>query len=216
MEGVFDFWLFRIHPHILLGFIVTDTVGVIGGALFPFSYHPDRILPLHEAIKVVLSVERHYLPLFNSSLFVLVDCVGRVLDEWVVYQQGLNASVIFYESVKSVSLPHKILIMLKDPYYVTSIVVEFEKSDHDASEDLSKKRKFASSQKGKAKVLRNVSGRSGGRSSSDQEAICWLIFPGAFSFPPLFSSEEFFFLLTRAWFRQFWKEAFQNKKPLVE
>ncbi|KAJ1422245.1 PMD domain-containing protein [Sesbania bispinosa] len=68
----------------------------------------------------------------------------------------LKASVIFYESVKSASPPHKILIMYKDPYYVTSIAFDFEKSVHDVSKALSKKRKFASSQKEKVNVLRNM------------------------------------------------------------
>ncbi|KAJ1441853.1 CHD3-type chromatin-remodeling factor PICKLE [Sesbania bispinosa] len=165
IEGVFDFWLLCVRPHVLLGFIVTDTVGIIGGALFPFSYRPDRVcrqfgfdqpplplelglLPVHEAMKVVLFEERNCLPSFDSSLFVPPDRVGHVLDEWVIYQHRLKASVVFYEGVKSASPPHKILIMYKDPYYVTSIATDQDKSD--AS---SKKRKSASSQKGKAKVL---------------------------------------------------------------
>ncbi|KAJ1442813.1 slc39a-4 [Sesbania bispinosa] len=139
MEGVFDFWLLCIHPRIL-------------PELDP--------LPLHEAVEVVLFVERHYLSIFNSSLFVPVDRVGHVLDEWVVYQQRLKASVTFYESVKSASPPHKILIMYKDPYYVTSITVDFEKSYHDALEASSKKRKSTSSQKRKARVPQNVSNPS--------------------------------------------------------
>ncbi|KAJ1441631.1 hypothetical protein SESBI_01255 [Sesbania bispinosa] len=52
---------------------------------------------------------------------------GRVLAEWVVCHQRLKASVIYYESVKSASPPHNIFIMYKYPYYVTSIVNEFEK-----------------------------------------------------------------------------------------
>ncbi|KAJ1393212.1 Aminotransferase-like, plant mobile domain [Sesbania bispinosa] len=95
--------------------------GVIGGALFPFSYRPDRVcrqfgldqpplpleldpLPLHEAMKVVLFVERQCLPLFNSSLFIPSDRVGSVLDEWVTYQHRLKASIVYYEGVTSVSL----------------------------------------------------------------------------------------------------------------
>ncbi|KAJ1427538.1 Aminotransferase-like, plant mobile domain [Sesbania bispinosa] len=69
----------------------------------------------------------------------------------------LKASVIYYKSVKSASPPHNVFIMYKDPYYVTSIVTEFDKSDHGAPEASSKKRKFTSSQKEKNKVLQNVS-----------------------------------------------------------
>ncbi|KAJ1399229.1 Aminotransferase-like, plant mobile domain [Sesbania bispinosa] len=94
IEGVFDFWLLCVRPHVLPGFVVTDTMGIIGGDLFPFSYRPDQ-----------------YIPMFGSSLFIPLDRVGRVLDEWVTYQHRLKASMVFYEGVKSVSSPHKILII---------------------------------------------------------------------------------------------------------
>ncbi|KAJ1390037.1 ATP-dependent exonuclease SbcCD, C subunit-like protein [Sesbania bispinosa] len=117
IEGIFDFCLLCVHLHVLPGFIVTDTVGVIGSALFPFSYRLDRVfrqlgldqppllleldlLPLHEAMKVVLFVLRQCLPLFDPSLFIPSDHVGRVLDEWVTYQRHLKASVVYYEGVK--------------------------------------------------------------------------------------------------------------------
>ncbi|KAJ1422331.1 CHD3-type chromatin-remodeling factor PICKLE [Sesbania bispinosa] len=128
IEGVFDFWLLCVRPHVLPGFIVIDTVGIIEGALFPFSYRPDRVcrqfgldqpplsleldpLPVHEAKKVVLFVEWQRLPSFDSYLFIPPDHVGRVLDEWVTYQRRLKALVVFYDGVKSASPPHKILII---------------------------------------------------------------------------------------------------------
>ncbi|KAJ1375506.1 hypothetical protein SESBI_50934 [Sesbania bispinosa] len=84
-----------------------------------------------------------------TSAFVpgVEDRVGRVLDEWVVYQRRLKASIAFFEGVKSTSPPHELLILLIDPYYVTSSV-DYDKSDTPARARV----KTTPSQKGKAKL----------------------------------------------------------------
>ncbi|KAJ1406205.1 hypothetical protein SESBI_25273 [Sesbania bispinosa] len=102
---------------------------------------------VHEAMRSVLFVERHELLPFDPSRYVPLDRVGRVLDEWVVYQRRLKASIAFFESVKSTFPPLELLILLTDPYYVTSSV------DYDKSNVQAKVRvKTTPSQKGKAKL----------------------------------------------------------------
>ncbi|KAJ1435175.1 hypothetical protein SESBI_05105 [Sesbania bispinosa] len=152
MEGVYDFWLLCVHPCVLPGFIITDTVGLIGSALFPFYYRHDRVcrqfgpdlpppldldsLSVHDGMRFVLFVERHELRAFDSTLYVPPERVGRLLDEW---------------GVKSTSPLHEMLIMFKDPYYITSAV------DQDKLDTPSKKRKFTPLQKGKATLCLSAS-----------------------------------------------------------
>ncbi|KAJ1408171.1 Aminotransferase-like, plant mobile domain [Sesbania bispinosa] len=146
-KGVYDFWLLCLYPHVLPGFIITDTVGLFGGVLFPFHYRPDRVCRQ-------FGLDLPPLPLDLDS-YVLADRIGRVLDEWVVYQRRLKASIAFFESVKSTSPPHELLILLTDPYYVTSPV------DYDKSERL-RARPIQGS-------LRCPSSSSGHFSDSDEE-----------------------------------------------
>ncbi|KAJ1391793.1 hypothetical protein SESBI_36365, partial [Sesbania bispinosa] len=125
------FWCTPPFGFVLLGLIPWPPSGddsppeyrvqvvLTGGALFPFAYRPDR---------VCRQFERQSLPPFDLTLFIPSGRVGRVLDEWIVYQRRLKASIIFFEGVKPVSPPHKILIMYKDPYYVTSIAIDQDKS----------------------------------------------------------------------------------------
>ncbi|KAJ1406807.1 Aminotransferase-like, plant mobile domain [Sesbania bispinosa] len=156
LECVYDFWLMCVRPRVLPGFIVTDTVGLIGSALFPFLYRPNQVcrqfeldqppisldldpLSLQDVMRSILFVERQELPSFDPALFVPPGRVGRILDEWVIYQGRLKAFVAFFEGVKSTSPPHEILIMYKDSYYITFHVP-------------SKKRKLAPLLKGKTKL----------------------------------------------------------------
>ncbi|KAJ1396088.1 CHD3-type chromatin-remodeling factor PICKLE [Sesbania bispinosa] len=111
LKGVYDFWLLCVRPRVLPGFIVSDTVGLIGGVLFPFLYRPDRVCRQ-------FGLDQPHVPLDLEPLS-LQDAmrVGR-----------LKASVAFFEGIKSTSPSHEILIVYKDPYYTTSVTVDEDKS----------------------------------------------------------------------------------------
>ncbi|KAJ1423466.1 Aminotransferase-like, plant mobile domain [Sesbania bispinosa] len=110
-EGVFDLWQLILQPQPLPGFIITDTVSAVGGALWPFSYRPDRVCrqfgldqppcclklefcDVGQAMQTVLFKSVDDLSEFDPAKFISPDRAGRVFPN--------------------------IRVMHKDPYFVTS------------------------------------------------------------------------------------------------
>ncbi|KAJ1397120.1 hypothetical protein SESBI_32026 [Sesbania bispinosa] len=178
-EGVYDIWALILHPQMLLGFIITDTISTVGGAFWPFAYLLDRVCrqfgldqPLccigigfqdvHEAMKVVLFKPNASLPSFDANNFIPPNRAGRVLDTWVAYYARLKNSVKRYEGQDSMQHFTNVQVMCKDPYFAITTFKSPSKQvlAQEPSGAKGKKRKLPSFQRGKKAVSKQSSTRS--------------------------------------------------------
>ncbi|KAJ1431733.1 Aminotransferase-like, plant mobile domain [Sesbania bispinosa] len=167
-EGVYDTWALILHPQMLPGFIITDTVSTAGGTFWPFSYRPDRVCrqfgldqppccisisfqDVHEAMKVVLFKPNAFLPPFDANKFIPLNRVGRVLDTWVAYYARLKNSVKCYEGHDSMQHFTNVQVMCKDPYFATTTFKSLSKQvpAQEQPNAKGKKYKLPTSQRGK-------------------------------------------------------------------
>ncbi|KAJ1396918.1 Aminotransferase-like, plant mobile domain [Sesbania bispinosa] len=168
-EGVFDLWQLILQPQPLPGFIITDTVSAVGGALWPFSYRPDRVCrqfgldqppcclklefcDVGQAMQTVLFKSVDDLSEFDPAKFISPDRAGRVLDVWVAYFHRLKTSVKRYEGQASMQVFPNIRVMHKDPYFVTSSR-GLERTVSEGTQIRKRKLPSSQSSKGRSKSL---------------------------------------------------------------